>query len=45
MSNKGRVKSHIADNREFIDRKNSEDNAERKNRNNNDTGKWLFRIF
>lgn len=45
MGNKGRVKSHIADNREFIDRKNSEDNAERKNRNNNDTGKWLFRIF
>ena len=44
MSNKGRVKSHIADNREFIDRKNSEDNAEQQKHDNN-TGKWLFRIF
>ena len=44
MSNKGRVKSHIAGNKEFIERKNSEDNTERQKHDNN-TGKWLFRIF
>ena len=45
MHQKGRVNSRIADNSEFIDRKNTEDNTERRKHNNDDTGKWPFRIF